>query len=136
MLRVRALFCSVLSRVVSHDISNITAMTALTVAMFVFPHANNDCRQVLALAVANRCFRLVSTTQMVAVRQTDRAHDRMYNLLTGIVCVCDCCNCIATIRRRVDRGKIVRRSLRRCHAPQLRAAQRCQKISAKCAIRM
>ena len=75
-LRVRAFSCCVLSRVVSHDINNISAMTARMVAMSVLLHSSNSHRQVLALVVANRYFRLVSMTRMVAVRQIRRAHHR------------------------------------------------------------
>jgi len=76
-LRVRAFSCCVLSRVVSHDINNINAMTARMVAMSVLLRSSNICRQVLALAVANRYFRQESTTRMVVVQQIRRAHDRM-----------------------------------------------------------
>ncbi len=76
-LRVRAFSCCVLPRVVSHDINNISAMTARMVAMSVLLHSSNSCRQVLALVVANRYFRQESTTRMVAVRQTGQRHDRM-----------------------------------------------------------
>ena len=75
-LRVRAFSCCVLLRVVSHDINNITAMTARIIAMFVLLHSSNSCRQVLALVVANHYFRQESTTQMVAVQRIRRAHDR------------------------------------------------------------
>jgi len=75
-LRVRAFSCCVLSRVVSHDINNISAMTARMVAMSVLLRSNSSCRQVLALVVANRYFRQESTTRMVAVQQIRRAHDR------------------------------------------------------------
>ena len=56
-LRVRAFSCCVLSRVVSHDINNITAMTARMVAMSVLFRSSNSHRQVLALVVASRYFR-------------------------------------------------------------------------------
>ena len=75
-VRVRAFSCCVLSRVVSHDINNINAMTVRMIAMSVLLRSSNSCRQVLALAVANRYFRLVSTTRMVAVAQIRRAHNR------------------------------------------------------------
>jgi hypothetical protein len=75
-LRVRAFSCCVLSRVVSHDINNISAMTARMVAMSVLLRSSNSHRQVLALAVANHYFRLMSTTRTVAVAQIRRAHDR------------------------------------------------------------
>ena len=77
MLRVRAFSCCVLSRVVSHDINNISAMTARMVAMSVLLRSSNSHRQVLALALANRYFRLMSMTQMVAVAQIRRVCDRM-----------------------------------------------------------
>ena len=76
-LRVRAFSCCVLSRVVSHDINNISAMTARMVAMSVLLRSSNSHRQVLALVVANRYFRLMSTTRMVAVQRTRRVCDRM-----------------------------------------------------------
>ncbi len=75
-MRVRAFSCCVLSRVVSHDINNISAMAALMVAMSVLLRSSNGCRQVLALVVANCYFRQDSTTRTVAVRQIRRAHDR------------------------------------------------------------
>ena len=77
MLRVRAFSCCVLSRVVSHDINNISAMTARIIAMFVLSRSSNSHRQVLALVVASRYFRLVSKTRTVAVRQIRRVCDRM-----------------------------------------------------------
>jgi hypothetical protein len=77
MLRVRAFSCCVLSRVVSHDINNINAMTARMVAMSALLRPSNSCRQVSVLVAANHCFRLMSTTRMVAVQQIRRAHHRM-----------------------------------------------------------
>ena len=61
---------------VEHDTKHNTAMTVRMVAMSVFLRSNNNRRQVLVLVVANHCFRLMSTTQMVAVAQIRRAHDR------------------------------------------------------------
>ncbi len=75
-MRVRAFSCCVLSRVVSHDINNISAMTARMVAMSVLLRSSNGWRQVLALVVANRYFRQESTTRTVAVLQIRRARDR------------------------------------------------------------
>ena len=76
MLRVRAFSCCVLSRVVPHDTNNSIAMTARMVAMFVCSRSNNNHRQVLVLAVASRCLRLMSTTRMVAVLRIGRRLDR------------------------------------------------------------
>jgi hypothetical protein len=76
MFLTRDLTVSVLSRVVSHDINNISAMTARIIAMSVLLRSNNNCCQVLVLAVANRYFRLVSTTHTVVVQQIGRAHNR------------------------------------------------------------
>ena len=71
MLRVRAFSTTVLSRVVSHAviaINDMTAITALMVAMIACPHANNNSRQVLMLVVANRNCCQVSTMGTVAVQ--------------------------------------------------------------------
>ncbi len=92
--------------------------------MFVLLRSSSSRRQVLALAVANRYFRQVSTTRAVVVRQIRRVCDRRYSRCLQIVCVSFRCNLFATIRRQVDRGRIVRRLLRHCYARQLRAALR------------
>ena len=76
-LRVRAFSCCVLSRVVSHDINNISAMTTQMVAMFVLLRSSNNDRQVSMLVVANRYFRQESTTRMVAVQQIHCVCDRI-----------------------------------------------------------